>query len=149
MNLKSVFAVLTLALMTTSVGYCHPTEASGIVRRVIDGCSFEVDGLGTVHLADVDCPPMGTADGVHPREYSMENLLNVQIFLDMDDAAGRSCVVYLSGGNGTPKLVPCYNRMMVDAGYAWVSDDPDNEFDPLDWWNGTDGDINTTSRSAF
>lgn len=68
----------------------------------------------------------------------MERLLNVQVFLDIDDNAGNGCVVYLHGKNGNPKLVPCYNRMIVGAGYAWVSDDTDNEFNPQDWWNATD-----------
>jgi len=81
---------------------------------------------------------MGTADGVHSREYSMERLLNVQVFLDVDNNTGNDCVVYLHGKNGNPRLVPCYNRMIVDAGYAWVSDDANNEFDPRDWWNVTD-----------
>ena len=109
---------------------------------MIDGRTFEVDGFGTVSLADVGCPPMGTANGVHSREFSMERLLNVQVFLDLDNNTRTSCVVYLHGKNGNPKLVPCYNRMIVDAGYAWVSDDTSNEFDPQDWWNVSKQDPN-------
>ncbi len=136
MNFKLILAVMALFMMVQQAAFAHPNEASGIVRRVIDGCTFEVEGFGIVRLADLGCPPMGTADGVHSREYSMERLLNVQVFLDVDDNAGNGCVVYLHGKNGNPKLVPCYNRMIVDAGYAWVSDS-DNEFDPQDWWNAT------------
>jgi len=65
----------------------------------------------------------------------MEKLLNVQVFLDVDNNISRDCMVYLYDGMGKPKLVPCFNRMVVDAGYAWVSDDLSNEFDPDDWWN--------------
>ena len=133
MKIKLVLMLLILAL--SSEVSAHPTEASGVVRRVIDGCTFELDGVGVVNMADVKCPPMGTADGVHSREYSMERLLNVQVFLDVDNNTGSDCVVYLYGGMGKPKLVPCFNRMVVDAGYAWVSDDLSNEFDPDDWWN--------------
>jgi micrococcal nuclease len=138
MNVKLILAILALSMMVPQAAFAHPNEASGIVRRVIDGCTFEVEGFGIVSLADLSCPPMGTADGVHSREYSMERLLNVQVFLDVDDNAGNGCVAYLHGKNGNPKLVPCYNRMIVDAGYAWVSDDADNEFNPQDWWNATD-----------
>ncbi|OPY52383.1 MAG: hypothetical protein A4E51_01367 [Methanosaeta sp. PtaU1.Bin055] len=141
MTLRSFFIILAL-LSTSSAALGHPIEASGIVRRVIDGCTFEVEGLGTVRLADVGCPPMGTAEGVHSREYSMEMLLNVQVFLDLDDHGGSGSVLRLSDHDGRPKLVPCYNRMVVDAGYGRVSDDPKNEFDPRDWWNTTEGDEN-------
>ena len=138
MNVKFMLAILAIVLMMPLAAFAHPNEASGIVRRIIDGCTFEVEGFGTVRLADLGCPPMGTADGVHSREYSMERLLNVQVFLDVDNNTGNGYVVYLYGKNGNPKLVPCYNRMMVDAGYAWVSDDANNEFDPQDWWNLSD-----------
>jgi len=137
MNVKLILAILTLSMMVPQAAFAHPNEASGIVRRVIDGCTFEVEGLGIFSLADLSCPQMGTANGVHSREYSMERLLNVQVFLDIDNNTGNGCVVYLYGKNGNPKLIPCYNRMIVDAGYAWVSDDTDNEFDPQDWWNVT------------
>lgn len=138
MNVKLILAILALSMMVPQAAFAHPNEATGIVRRVIDGCTFEVEGLGIVSLADLSCPPTRTANGVHSREYSMERLLNVQVFLDVDNNTGNGCVVYLHGKNGNPKLVPCYNRMIVDAGYAWVSDDTDNEFNPQDWWNATD-----------
>ncbi|MHC1631128.1 MAG: hypothetical protein ACXQT4_02365 [Methanotrichaceae archaeon] len=127
--------ILIVLILIMAVAAAHPNERCGVVRNVIDGCTLVVDGFGTVHLADVNCPPMGTANGVHSREYSMERLLNVQVFLDVDNNTGQTCVVYLYGGKGGPKLSPCFNRMIVDAGYAWVSDDPNNEFDPDNWWN--------------
>lgn len=109
---------------------------SGIVASVVDGDSFNVQDYGLVSLAGVDCPEMGGIEGVHAREYSLERLLNVVVYLDTDDQAGVypdggiPCLVYLSRPDGGPDLNKSYNRMIVDAGYAVVRSRPPSEFSP-------------------
>lgn len=97
-----------------------------------------VDGFGMVHLADVRAPDVYTADGVHSKEFTMERLLNVQVFLDIDNVTGyqpggtTECLVYLANPDGTPDLRRLFNRIIVEAGFANVHDDQ-NEFDPATW----------------
>lgn len=112
---------------------------SGIVTHVVDGDSFNVEGFGQVSLAQVNSPEMGTIEGVHAREYSMEQLLNAVVFLDKDDMAGTyadggvPCLVYLSGSGGKPNLNRNFNKMIVDAGYATIKNSTPSEFDPALW----------------
>jgi hypothetical protein len=95
-----LLAALLLALAAQSSSQDIP---SGIVTSVVDGDSFHVDGFGLVSLAHVNSPEMGCIEAVHAREYSMERLLNVVVFLDRDDPSGTypdggiPCMVFLSG----------------------------------------------------
>lgn len=131
--------LLALLLIIASAATASPYEASGVVLRVVDGCSFEIQGFGMVRLADIDTPKMGTIEGVHAREYTLENLLGVQVFVDIDDRMGRrpnaetSCVAYLANRNGTPNLNKNFNKMIVQSGYAVIRNDTRNEFDPSQW----------------
>jgi endonuclease YncB( thermonuclease family) len=130
--------LLTSVLLITAVS-ARPDEASGVVLRVIDGDTFDVQGFGLVKLADIKSPEMGTIEGVHAREYALENLLGVQVFLDVDANAIRrpnaavSCVAYLSNRNGTPNVNKNFNKMAIQSGFAVLRDDTRNEFDPSKW----------------
>lgn len=112
---------------------------SGIVTSVVDGDSFYVQGFGEVSLAQVNCPEMGTIEGVHAREYSLEQILNAVVFLDKDDLAGTyadggiPCLVYLSGSGGKPNMNKFFNKMIVDAGYAVIKNSTPSEFNPAFW----------------
>lgn len=131
--------LLALLLIIASSATASPYEASGVVLRVVDGCSFEIQGFGLVRLADIDTPKMGTIEGVHAREYALENLLGVQVFIDIDDRMGRrlnsetACVAYLANRNGTPNLNKNFNKMIVQSGYAVIKNDTRNEFNPSQW----------------
>lgn len=137
MVLRSMLPALLLIIAASA----SPDEVSGVVLRVVDGDTFEVQGLGLVRLADIDSPEMGTIEGVHAREYALENLLGIQVFLDIDNCTGRSkapnsettCVAYLAYRNGTPNLNRNFNKMIVKSGYATVRNDTRNEFDPVKW----------------
>ncbi len=124
-----------LTLMLTLCAAVQPDE-SGVVLKVIDGDTFEVQGFGLVRLANVDCPKMGTIEGVHAREYTLENLLGVQVFLDIDNRTCKSsngateCVVYLANPDGTPNMKKNFNKMVVNAGYAYVRNNSKSEFSP-------------------
>lgn len=131
------WALLALTLIFSASA--SPNEASGIVSSVIDGNTFEVQGFGLVKLANIHCPEMGTMDGVHAREFAMENLLGVQVFLDVDDRArekpkgARPCIVFLANRNGTPNLNKNFNKMIARAGFAVVKNDSRSEFDSSRW----------------
>ena len=128
-----------LALTLIFVASASPNEASGIVSSVINGDTFEVQGFGLVKLADISCPEMGTMEGVHAREFAMENLLGAKVFLDIDDRArektngARLCLVYLANRNGTPDLNKNFNKMIASAGFAAIKNDSGSEFDPRRW----------------
>jgi endonuclease YncB( thermonuclease family) len=131
--------LVLLAIFQIIAVSASPNEASGVVLKVVDGDTFEVQGFGRVRLADVDSPEMGTIEGVHAREFALENLLGVQVFLDLDDRTNKksnaetSCIAYLANRNGTPNLNKNFNKMVVQSGYAVLRNDTRNEFDPSHW----------------
>jgi len=145
----ALFFVLSMALAVastdhtstdfTSTYHASSDYVSGIVTHVVDGDTFNVQGFGQVSLALVNSPEMGTIEGVHAREYTMERLLDAVVFLDKDDLSGNyadggiPCMVYLSGQDGKPNLEKSFNRMIVDAGYAVIKNDMPSEFDPAQW----------------
>lgn len=129
-----VLVLIAAAPLALSQGY-----QSGIVTSIVDGDSFYVQGFGEVSLSQVNSPEMGTIEGVHAREYSLEQLLNAVVFLDKDDLSGTyadggiPCLVYLSGSDGMPNLDRNFNKMIVDAGYAVIKKSTPSEFDPALW----------------
>jgi len=126
--------MLTL-IAATAAG--RPDEAMGRVSSVTDGANFNVDGFGPVRLAGVSVPAIGTTDGVHSREFALENILNVQVFLDIDDNISSGygptpCVVYLYSPGG-PDLRRNFNKMVIEAGYGTLNKEAGSEFDPSKW----------------
>lgn len=134
-----ILKIVLLALMLISTGAASPNYLSGIVTRVVDGDTFEVQGFGLVALSQVKSPEMGTMEGVDAKEYTMERLLNVVVFLDKDDLASINadgsipCLVYLSGSDGKPNLNKSFNKIIVEAGFAVIKNDTQSEFDPALW----------------
>ncbi len=67
-----------------------------------------------------------------------ESGLPKMVHLDVDDSEGTDeygrwiCVVYLESPSG--EVGENFNRMLVEDGFAVLTDYRDNEFDPLDWW---------------
>lgn len=133
-------AILVLAILMGCVASA-PDEFHGTVIKVVDGDTFDVDGLGRVRLADVDCPELDTDAGRAAANYTISWLFGRTVWLDIDDLRGRDdygryvCVVYLEGDDGAPDPEMNFNRMLVDSDHAVVKDFTDNEFDPADWWN--------------
>jgi endonuclease YncB( thermonuclease family) len=131
--------LLALMIISAATGAASPDYPSGIVTHVVDGDTFEVQGFGLVTLTLAKSPEMGTIEGVHAREFAMERLLNVVIFLDKDDLAGINadgaipCLVYLSGSDGKPNLNKSFNKMIVEAGFAVIKNDTQSEFNPALW----------------
>ncbi|VVB70072.1 Uncharacterised protein [uncultured archaeon] len=137
MNFQAIFmALLTLFAI---VGPASSDQISGIVASAKDGDTIYVQDFGYVRLTDVDCPEMGTIEGVHAKEYTLENLLGVQVFLERDDGAGTDsdgsipCLVYLAGPDGKPNFNKNFNKMIVQAGFAVIKKRAGSQFDPDKW----------------
>jgi len=111
---------------------------TGMVYNVVDGDTFNVTDFGRVRLADVDSPEMNTQEGKAAKLYTQLHLEGKTVYLDVDDRRGTDlygryvCVVRLESPSG--EVGENFNRMLVDDGFAVVTDYKDNEFDPLDWW---------------
>jgi micrococcal nuclease len=136
-------------------------EASGVVTNVVDGDTFDIRiektdpriiyEIERVRLADVDCPEMGTQEGPPAAIFTTEVLLGKRVWLDIDDLSGDGrdpyerllAVVYLEDLNGFINVTP-FNRLLVDAGFAVVDDYTNNEFDPVTWWTGGMGEIESS-----
>jgi hypothetical protein len=82
--------MLLMALILINLASADLNEASGIVTRVIDGNNIEIQGFGSISLADIRSPEMSCMQGVHAREYALENLLGVQVVLEIDGKLRRS-----------------------------------------------------------
>ena len=114
------------------------TSVTGMVYNVVDGDTFNVTDFGRVRLADVDSPEIDTPEGEAAKLYTQLHLQGKMVHLDVDDSKGTDkygrwiCVVYLESPSG--EVGENFNRMLVEDGFAVVTDYRDNEFDPLDWW---------------
>ncbi|KUK44659.1 MAG: thermonuclease family protein [Methanothrix sp.] len=115
------------------------TEVSGVVTKVVDGDTFDVDGFGRVRLADVDCPEMDTPGGKAAKFFAETMLLDETVHLDVDDHRGKDrygrwvAVAYIEDPD-TSSLVN-FNSMLAASGHAEVKDFKDNEFDPEEWFS--------------
>jgi hypothetical protein len=130
---------ITILFFLTLTASSHPEEAKGVVTRIIDGATFEVTELGCVRLADIVSVPANSRSGLNAREFTRDNLMGTQVFLDIDDKTGQDsggcwmCMVYKANANGTPNLLASYNKMYADAGYGMIRDNIKTEFDPKNW----------------
>jgi len=130
---------MIILLLLMSVASAHPMEAVGIVTRITDGTTFEVSSLGCVRLADVVSVAPNSQIGLDAREFTRDNLMGTQVFLDIDNKTGQDkggcwmCVVYKAHANGTVDLAKNFNKMYVNAGYGMARDDLQTEFDPTEW----------------
>lgn len=127
-----------LAMILVSPTYAFPAEVSGIVTNVEDGNTFDlliVEGdprimtsLIRVMLADLVCPDIATAEGRSSRYYAQSILQDRLVYLDIDDQSGEDsygswvAVAYLSDFGGFINRSLNFNRILVDSGYACISD---------------------------
>lgn len=153
MSTRIVLVALVLSLILVELPLAvkaAPDEAYGTVINVVDGNTFDlavekadsriVSSVERVRLADVNSPDLSTPDGLLARDFAAAVLLNRRVYLDIDDISVRDtygrliCVVYLVGLYGQPIVVPCFNRMLVDSGYARIENTTNDEFNPSRWW---------------
>jgi len=138
-SMRSALILLMLCAVLCPAASCHPQEARGAVTRIVDGATFYVSSVGCVRLADVWAPMANTPAALQAREYTRDNLMGAEVFLDIDNQTGMDssgcwmCVVYMAGANGTVNLSRNFNKMFVQAGFGMLRDDPATEFDPQSW----------------
>ncbi len=108
---------------------------SGIISRVIDGDTIEVEGIGRIRFADVNTPEIETEEGKEAKEYVKELCYQKKVYLDVDDLYitgkyGRIVAVVYIPYNETHYVN--LNQLLLKEGYAEARDYP-NEFNPDDW----------------
>ena len=93
---------------------------SGIVSRVIDGDTIEVEGIGRIRLADVNTPEIETEEGKEAKEYVKGLCYQKTVYLDIDD-------LYITGRYGRiiavvyvpyKKRYVNLNQLLLKEGYA-------------------------------
>lgn len=148
MRFLALFMFMLLAIMPVAPGI--PDEAVGHVVSVISGDSLGIEmligdartnSIDSIKLADIEAPSTVTEEGKAAQAYAVSLLKNKTVYLDIEDNTSRArnewsqliCVVYLMDSDYTP-MWPPVNRILVDEGHAKVSDDPNDEFNPSDWW---------------
>lgn len=141
---------LLLVFILIKVAIALPDEAIGRVVTVVTGDTFGIEltkpdprarHIDQVKLADVVASSTLTPEGKNAKKFTTSLLNNKTVFLDIDNStpSGRNdvgqlvCVVYLMDSNSRPEW-PCVNRILVDSGYAVLSDDKHNEFNATTWW---------------
>ena len=141
MRVSALCVSLIVALLV--LGVASPLSSSpgveidviAVVRRVVDGDTFDAFPVGRVRLADIDAPELGTAEGDASRIALERLILGKTVYLDVDDLYvidryNRVVAVAYLRYNDTHLLN--VNKWLVDNGYARVVDYP-NEFKPSAW----------------
>jgi micrococcal nuclease len=110
-------------------------DVTAVVKRVVDGDTFDAFPVGRVRLADIDAPELGTAEGDASRIALERLILGKTVYLDVDDLYvvdryNRVVAIAYIRYNDTHLLN--VNKWLVDNGYARVVDYP-NEFKPSAW----------------
>jgi hypothetical protein len=141
---------LLLILVFIPVAYGLPDEAVGHVVSVISGDSLGIEMLiadartnnvDSIKLADIEVPSTVTLEGKEAKRYAVSLLKNKTVYIDINNNTSSVrnewgqmiCVVYLMDSEFRP-VWPPVNRILVDAGYAKLNDDTNNEFNPSLWW---------------
>jgi endonuclease YncB( thermonuclease family) len=151
MNKPLAISLILLSILPFhQVAIAAPDEAIGHVVTIVSGDSFGIEmesadpraqHIDSVKLADVVSPSTITPEGKASKAFTENILKNKTVYLDIDDNSsnGRNvwgqlvCVVYLVDSDSRP-VWPCFNRMIVDYGFASLSDSSDNEFNATSWW---------------
>jgi len=108
---------------------------SRIVIKVVDGDTFDVEGIGRIRLADINTPEIDTEEGKEAKEYVKNLCYQRKVYLDIDDLYvtgkyGRIIAVVYVPYNKTHYVN--LNQLLLKEGYAEARDYR-NEFDPDDW----------------
>jgi hypothetical protein len=155
--------LIVLILVPDALGL--PDEAVGRVVSVISGDSLGIEmfladsrtnAIDSIKLADIEVPSTVTPAGKDAQKYAFSLLKNQTVYLDIEDNAKRArndwsqliCVVYLMDSDFRP-VWPPVNRIMVDVGHAVIKDDPNNEFNSSDWWQGPPNYLSSETRQQF
>ena len=138
--LMLLFMLITVPVIANSYVWKEPLNTtkfgeSGIVIKVVDGDTIDVEDVGRIRLADVNTPEIDTEEGKEAKEYVKGLCYQKKVYLDIDDLYitgkyGRIVAVVYIPYNETHYVN--LNQLLLKEGYAEARDYP-NEFDPDDW----------------
>lgn len=108
---------------------------SSIVIKVVDGDTFDVEGIGRIRFADINTPEIDIEAGKEAKEYVYGLCYQKKVYLDIDDLYitgkyGRIVAVVYIPYNETHFVN--LNQLLLKEGYAEARDYP-NEFNPDVW----------------
>jgi len=141
MNKKKVICLVFL--ITASISLSLPVfrvkaweiDANGTATYIVDGDTLDIDSIGRVRLADIDCPEMGDPGAEEATQFLESLVYNKNVYVDIDDIYGTGpygriiAVLYVYYDENHLKNV---NQAILDAGHAEIAD-YDNEFNPYEW----------------
>lgn len=110
-------------------------DAQGVATYIVDGDTYDMNSVGRVRLADIDCPDQGEAGCQAAKDY-LSSLINGKlVYIDIDDIYGtdvydRTVAVAYVRHNSTHLLN--VNKDLLVQGFATIWNF-DNEFDPYSW----------------
>jgi replication factor A1 len=138
---KKFLAVLFFCFLSSSIQfisvYAVEFDETTNCIKIIDGDTF-VTPIGTIQLADVDCPEHYESGYVQTKNALSSLIYNKQIYLDIDDVYRTDyrgtgsrlvCVVYVQTSSTQYLNV---NKYLVENSFAIVKN-YDNEFSPNAW----------------
>ena len=138
--LMLLFMLITVPVIANSYVWKEPLNTtkfgeSGIVIKVVDGDTIDVEDVGRIRLADVNTPEIDTEEGKEAKEYVKGLCYQKKVYLDIDDLYitgkyGRIVAVVYVPYNET-HLVNL-NQLLLKKEYAEARDYP-NEFNPDVW----------------
>ena len=96
--------VLFLIMILTIIAGAYPNEFEGIVTSITNGTTFNVSGLGCVRLADINTFSPSSWNGIKAREFTRDQLMGIEVFLDLDNKTGKDLTVV--GRSWLTRLIP-------------------------------------------
>jgi len=110
-------------------------DAQGTVTYIVDGDTFDVNSVGRIRLADIDCPDQGEAGCQEATNYVSSLINGKSVYVDIDDVYGtdpydRTVAVVYVRHNSTHLLN--VNKGLLVQGLATIWNF-DNEFNPYAW----------------
>ena len=110
-------------------------DAQGTVTYIVDGDTFDVNSVGRIRLADIDCPDQGEAGCQEATNYVSSLINEKTVYVDIDDVYGtdpydRTVAVVYVRHNSTHLLN--VNKDLLVQGLATICNF-DNEFNPYAW----------------
>jgi hypothetical protein len=133
---KLVFLLIVLLFLSFQVVYAWENDMNATVESVVDGDTFWISGK-QVRLADIDAPDEGEEGYAEAKLALIKMIDDKKVFLDTDQMTGEDeygriiAVAYLKVDKTTYRNVN-YNLWKVKK-VAVLSDQENNEFDPLTW----------------
>ena len=138
--LMILFMLITVPVIANSYVWKEPLNTtkfgeSGIVIKVVDGDTIDVEDAGRIRFADINTPEIDTEEGKEAKEYVKGLCYQKKVYLDIDDLYitgkyGRIVAVVYIPYNETHYVN--LNQLLLKESYAEAREYP-NEFNPDDW----------------